>query len=212
MFRKTLTLSDARQALSDAEVRLADWRRQAEEAERHRTQVEARLGEDALAATDGGAAIREALNTARIDFDVATAAVPAAEVKVHEARQDVLLAAAVELRGQATDKHAEAGRHRERTTQLLAELEAHEGAKFMSVVHVKDQVRGIEYFELSPSTISDRTEREGHELTKRADALEQLAGRAFSDREFDQAVAKVDGGEAIKAALYAPTSDRVPVA
>ncbi len=211
MFRKTLTLSDARQALADAEERLADWRRQAEEAERHRTQVEARLGEDALAATDGGAAIREALNTARIDFDVATAAVPAAEVKVHEARQDVLLAAAGEMRSRASDLHRESERLRDAIRPLLEQLEQVADCRYRPVSHVVDQVRAREYDEIADCSIADRTAAAAEQLETQANAFDTLAASAFDADAFAKAMAKFDGATG-GAPSPTPIVDRVPVA
>ena len=211
MFRKTLTLSDARQALTLAEERLADWRRQAEEAERHRTQVEARLGEDALAATDGGAAIREALNTARIDFDVATAAVPAAEVKVHEARQDVLLAGAGHLRSRASDLHREAKQQRDAIRPLLEQLEQVADCRYRPVSHVVDQVRAREYDEIADCTIADRTAAAAEHLETQANALDSLAASTFDADAFARAMAKVDGAEGATP-TPTPIAHRVPVA
>lgn len=126
----------AAEALSKELAREAKWRTAADTKELELAELERRAGEDVLAAADGQAeAVAEKVATQiaalRQALDVDRRTVAACAPKIVAARRAVHRARIADVSELLTVAERRKAAHDERLNAILAELEAHDGAKYL---------------------------------------------------------------------------------
>lgn len=131
MITRRGALARAETAVEELTAAQARWSSEATAKRAELDSVLARAGDEVLDNEAAAGRLGSVISRLRDEADIAERAAAAAGRKLREARRDVLRARASELRAEAEKVRTEARVRQEKTDRLLAELEGHEGARYV---------------------------------------------------------------------------------